>query len=93
MTSLEDCSAFERDSFTFEVEISHVNMEGEWFKDGQKVSSGKNTDLDVKGTAHLLTINDCSKSDAGQYKFVVEGKSCECAFTVKETPAKFLKIV
>ena len=91
MTSLEDCSAFERDSFTFEVEISHVNMEGEWFKDGQKVSSGKNTDLDVKGTAHLLTINDCSKSDAGQYKFVVEGKSCECAFTVKDTPAKFVK--
>ena len=91
VSGLEDAVGFERTSHTFEVEISHVNMDGEWFCNGKKIEPSKNVEMDTKGTAFLLTINDLSLEDSGVYKFVCEGKETQCNFEVKETPAKFVK--
>ena len=91
VSALEDCFGFERTSFTFEVELSHVNMDAEWFVNDKKIEPSKNVEMDVKGTAYLLTFNDLSLDDAGKYKFVCEGQDTFCNFEVRETPAKFVK--
>ena len=88
---LEDCFCYERDSHTFEVEITHVNMEGEWFCNDVKIQESKKVEFSVQGTAHIMTINDCTKTENGKYKFVVEGKETSCNFEVRDLPAKFVK--
>ena len=89
--ALEDCFCYERESKTFEVEITHVNMEGKWYFNGTEISASKKIEFSVQGTAHVMTINDCSKEEAGEYKFVVEGKETKCNFEVRDQPAKFVK--
>ena len=91
MSGLEDGFGYERTTHTFEVEISHVNMDVEWFLNDKKIEESKNVEFDAKGTAYLLTINDLSLEDAGKMKFVCEGQETSCNFEVRETPAKFVK--
>ena len=88
---LEDCSCYERESYSFEVEITHVNMEGQWYFNDAEIKQSKKVEFSVQGTAHIMTINDCTKEESGKYKFVVEGKETGCNFEVKDLPAKFVK--
>ena len=90
-SALEDCFCYDRESKTFEVEITHVNMEGKWYFNGAEIAPSKKIEFSVQGTAHIMTINDCSKDEAGEYKFVVEGKETKCNFEVRDQPAKFVK--
>ncbi|CBY33821.1 unnamed protein product, partial [Oikopleura dioica] len=91
VTPLADSECFERESFSFEAEITHVNMEGKWFFNGEEISASKKIEMSVQGTAHILTINDASQEDAGDYKFVIEGVETAAKLAVNEIPAKFVK--
>ncbi|OCT75409.1 hypothetical protein XELAEV_18030588mg [Xenopus laevis] len=86
---LKDVEVHEKDSATFELELSHEDVEGFWMKDGIKLKPSDTCKITVKGKKHSLTLSSLKMDDSGPVVFKSEGLQSSAKLTVKEPPVKF----
>nr|XP_046168653.1 immunoglobulin-like and fibronectin type III domain-containing protein 1 isoform X6 [Oncorhynchus gorbuscha] len=67
-------------------EMSH-DVDGAWFKDGEKLSTTGGIAIVKNGTRHTLTIHKSSEDDTGVYHFEAGGFKSEAKVTVGELPS------
>ncbi|XP_063069270.1 obscurin isoform X4 [Engraulis encrasicolus] len=88
---LSEIQTFERETASFEVELSHGNVEGAWMKDGIRLKANSRWRLSCKGRVHALTISSLAMEDSGTYTFSTENARTSARLIVKETPVTILK--
>ncbi|TSL54341.1 Obscurin [Bagarius yarrelli] len=88
---LSEIQTFERETASFEVELTHSNVEGTWLKDGNRLKSNNRCRMTSKDCVHSLTISNLSLEDTGTYTFSTENTRSSARLTVKETPVSILK--
>ncbi|MEQ2247435.1 hypothetical protein ILYODFUR_009372 [Ilyodon furcidens] len=89
--SLTDQETFERETASFEVELSHADVEGIWQKDGIRVKPNNQFRVSINGLVHSLTLTNLTLEDTGTIIFSAEGVRSTARLTVKETPVAILK--
>uniref|UniRef100_A0A8C6KGJ0 Obscurin like cytoskeletal adaptor 1a n=1 Tax=Nothobranchius furzeri TaxID=105023 RepID=A0A8C6KGJ0_NOTFU len=88
---LTDQETFEREAASFEVELSHTEVEGIWQKDGIRVKPNNQWRVSTNGLVHGLTLSNLTLEDTGTIVFSAEGVRTTARLTVKETPVAILK--
>ncbi|KAM3585641.1 uncharacterized protein V6R79_023469 [Siganus canaliculatus] len=88
---LTDQETFERETATFEVELSHTDVEGIWQKDGIRVKANNQWRVSTNGRVHSLTLSNLTLEDTGTIVFSAEGVRTTARLTIKETPVSILK--
>lgn len=80
---LSEIQTFERETASFEVELTHSNVEGTWLKDGNRLKSNNHCRMTTNGNVHSLTIANLSLEDTGTYTFSTENAKSAARLTVK----------
>ncbi|XP_017553307.1 immunoglobulin-like and fibronectin type III domain-containing protein 1 [Pygocentrus nattereri] len=62
------------------------NVDGVWFKDGEKLSSKGGLTISKDKSIHKLTIQSCKDSDSGQYEFETNDYKTSATVTVGDAP-------
>ncbi|XP_034720665.1 obscurin-like protein 1a isoform X1 [Etheostoma cragini] len=88
---LSDQETFERETASFEVELSHTDVEGIWQKDGIRVKPNNQWRVSANGLIHGLTLSNLTLEDTGTIVFSAEGVRTTARLTVKETPVFILR--
>ncbi|XP_031147521.1 obscurin-like protein 1a [Sander lucioperca] len=88
---LTDQETFERETASFEVELSHTDVEGIWQKDGLRVKPNNQWRVSANGLIHGLTLSNLTLEDTGTIVFSAEGVRTTARLTVKETPVFILR--
>ncbi|KAM7375287.1 hypothetical protein PAMA_014403 [Pampus argenteus] len=88
---LIDQETFERETASFEVELSHTSVEGIWQKDGIRVKPNNQWRVSTNGLVHSLTLSNLTLEDTGTIVFSAEGVRTTARLTVKETPVTILR--
>ncbi|CAG5934228.1 obscurin-like protein 1a [Menidia menidia] len=88
---LTDQETFERETASFEVEISHTDVEGVWQKDGIRIKPNSQWRVSTNGLVHGLTLSNLTLEDTGTIVFSAEGVRTTARLTVRETPVSILK--
>ncbi|XP_043916497.1 obscurin-like protein 1 isoform X2 [Protopterus annectens] len=86
-----DIETFEKEAVTFQVELSHPNVEGMWLKDGIRVKPNNNWRISVNECIHSLTLSALTLEDSGTISFNADTVRSSARLTVKEPPITFLK--
>lgn len=81
--NLSDQETLERETASFEVELSHADVEGVWHKDGLRVKSSGQMRVSANGRVHGLTLSNLSLEDTGTIAFSAEGVRTTARLTVK----------
>ncbi|CAL8406617.1 unnamed protein product [Arctogadus glacialis] len=89
--ALGDQETFERETASFEVELSHADVEGVWQKDGIRVKPNNQWRISSNGLVHGLTLSNLTLEDSGTIMFSGEGVRTSARLTVKETPVSLVK--
>lgn len=88
---LTDQETFERETASFEVELSHTDVEGVWQKDGIRVKPNNQWRVSTNGRIHGLTMSNLTLEDTGTIVFSAEGVRTAARLTIKETPVSILR--
>ncbi|KAM6893707.1 obscurin-like protein 1a [Xenentodon cancila] len=88
---ITDQETFERDTASFELELSHADVEGVWQKDGIRLKPNNQWRVSTNGRVHGLTLSNLTIEDTGTIIFSAEGVRTTARLTVKETPVSILK--
>ncbi|MGH0174100.1 UNVERIFIED_CONTAM: hypothetical protein FKN15_071392 [Acipenser sinensis] len=88
---LEEVKVQEKETVTFEVELSHTDVEGSWAKDGLKLRAGGNCRITTLGKKHALTLSNLKLEDAGLVSFQAEGVHTSGRLIVTEPAVTFTK--
>ncbi|XP_051566120.1 obscurin-like protein 1 [Myxocyprinus asiaticus] len=88
---LTETQTYERETASFEVELSHSNVEAVWQKDGHSLKNNNHFRMTAKGRVHSLTISNLNLDDTGTYTFSVENVKSSARLIVKEIPVSILK--
>lgn len=70
---LEPMEVHEKEPVTFEVELTHDNVEATWMKDGVRLKPKDNCLISVRGKKHSLTLSSLAIEDSGLVAFKAEG--------------------
>ncbi|XP_069792095.1 obscurin-like protein 1a isoform X2 [Narcine bancroftii] len=89
--SLVDMETVEGEAATFQVELSHPDVEGVWIKDGIRIKPGPSKRISVGGSFHSLTLSALTLEDTGTITFQSDSIRCSARLTVREPPVTFLK--
>ncbi|XP_076159377.1 obscurin-like protein 1a [Alosa pseudoharengus] len=89
--SLMDIETFERETASFEVELSHADVEGVWQKDGLRIKPNNNWMVSANGRVHGLTMSNLTLEDTGTIVFSSDGLRTSARLQVKETPVTILR--
>lgn len=81
--ALADQETFERETASFEVELSHTDVEGIWQKDGIRVKPNNQWRVSTNGRVHSLTLSNLTLEDTGTIVFSAEGVRTTGRLTVK----------
>ncbi|XP_015254429.1 PREDICTED: obscurin isoform X9 [Cyprinodon variegatus] len=88
---LEDVEAVEKESASFTCEISHDDVECNWFRGNTKIKANDNIKMRQEGRTYVLLFKSVTPEDMGEIRFSAE-KACSTAkLKVKELPVKFVK--
>ncbi|XP_029308607.1 obscurin-like protein 1a [Cottoperca gobio] len=88
---LTDQETFERETASFEVELSHTDVEGIWQKDGIRVKPNNQWRVSTNGLVHGLTLSNLTLEDTGTIGFSAEGARTTARLTIKETPVSIMR--
>ncbi|XP_050565252.1 LOW QUALITY PROTEIN: obscurin [Cygnus atratus] len=88
---LQPLEVSEKGTVTFEVEVSHEDVEGTWQKDGVRLKPALNISMGVQGKKHSLTLSSVTLEDAGLISFKADGIHSSGRLTVTELPVKISK--
>uniref|UniRef100_A0AAV2L9H2 Ig-like domain-containing protein n=1 Tax=Knipowitschia caucasica TaxID=637954 RepID=A0AAV2L9H2_KNICA len=89
-SALLDQEAFEREAASFQLELSHTDVEGSWQKDGIRVKPSAQVRVSRNGRVHSLTLSGLTLEDTGTIVFTADGLRTSARLTVKETPVLLL---
>ncbi|XP_054471807.1 obscurin-like protein 1 [Anoplopoma fimbria] len=81
---LTDIKTTERETASFEVELSHPNVTGTWMRNTIKLKPTNHFRMSAKGQVHSLTISNLSVEDTGTFTFCVENLKTSARLIVKE---------
>lgn len=81
--ALTDQETFERETASFEVELSHTDVEGIWQKNGIRVKPNNQWRVSTNGLVHSLTLSNLTLEDTGTIAFSAEGARTSARLTVK----------
>lgn len=80
---LSDIKTTERETASFEVEVSHPNVPGTWMRNGLKLKPTNHFRMSAKGQVHSLTISNLSVEDTGTFVFCIENLKTSARLVVK----------
>lgn len=80
---LTDIKTTERETASFEVELSHSNVPGTWTRNGIQLKPTHHFRMTAKGQVHSLTISNLSIEDTGTFTFCVENLKTSARLVVK----------
>ncbi|ETE72310.1 Obscurin, partial [Ophiophagus hannah] len=100
---LEDVEVNEKESASFLCEISHDDVQTQWFSNKNKIRAGENIKLRQEAwlfvcrhcMSQLGNVNPCEGvvelQDSAEIKFVAEAAESQAQLKVKELPVKIIK--
>ncbi|XP_045909528.1 obscurin [Micropterus dolomieu] len=88
---LTDVKTTERETTSFEVELSHPNVPGTWKRNGIQLKPTNHFRMSAKGEVHSLTISNLSVEDTGTFMFCVENLKTSARLVVKEPPVTIFR--
>ncbi|XP_027878726.1 obscurin-like protein 1 isoform X7 [Xiphophorus couchianus] len=88
---LTDIKTTERETASFEVELSHANVPGTWIRNGIQLKPTNHFRMSAKGEVHSLTISNLSVEDTGSFVFSVENLKTSARLVVKEPPVTVVR--
>ncbi|XP_045080729.1 obscurin isoform X17 [Coregonus clupeaformis] len=88
---LEDVEVMEKESASFFCEISHDEVDCQWFKGDTKLKVGDNIKMRQEGKIYVLLFKSVTLEDMAEIKFTAEKASSTAKLTVKELPVQFVK--
>ncbi|KTF73447.1 hypothetical protein cypCar_00026198, partial [Cyprinus carpio] len=88
---LQDVEVTEKESATFDCEVSHDEVEAQWHKGDAKLKAGDNIKIRQEGRTYILLFKSVKAEDAGEIKFTAENASSAAKLKVKELPVRFVK--
>ncbi|KAM9347673.1 obscurin-like protein 1 [Symphorus nematophorus] len=88
---LTDIKTTERETASFEVELSHPNVTGTWTRNGIQLKPTNHFRMSAKGQVHSLTISNLSVEDTGTFTFCVENLKTSARLVVKEPPVTIFR--
>ncbi|KAL0964073.1 hypothetical protein UPYG_G00318040 [Umbra pygmaea] len=88
---LSDIQTFERETASFEVELSHSDVAATWLKDGNKLKPNNHWRMSANARVHSLTISNLTLEDTGTFVFCVENMKTSAQLVVKEPPVTIIK--
>ncbi|KAJ3594699.1 hypothetical protein NHX12_004006 [Muraenolepis orangiensis] len=88
---LEDVEVTEKESAMFVCEISHDEVDCQWYKGSSKLKVGDNVKIRQEGRTSVLLFKTVTPDDVGEIKFTAEKASSSAKLKVKELPVKFVK--
>uniref|UniRef100_A0A3Q3KS82 Obscurin-like protein 1 n=1 Tax=Monopterus albus TaxID=43700 RepID=A0A3Q3KS82_MONAL len=90
---LTDINTTERETASFEVELSHPNVPGTWIRNGIQLKPTNHFRISAKGQVHSLTISNLSTEDTGTFIFCVENVKTTARLVVKPPVTILRKLV
>ncbi|KAI3374875.1 hypothetical protein L3Q82_021410 [Scortum barcoo] len=88
---LQDVEVMEKESTSFVCEISHDEVDCQWYKGSTKLKAGDNIKMRQEGRTYVLLFKSVTPEDMGEIKFTAEKVSSTAKLKVKELPVKFVK--
>ncbi|XP_077584876.1 obscurin-like protein 1 [Stigmatopora nigra] len=88
---LTDVKTVERETATFEVQLSHPNVSGTWWRNGNQLKLTSHFRMSAKGNIHSLTISNLTVEDTATFVFCVEKLKTSAMLVVKEPPVTILR--
>ncbi|XP_030613192.1 obscurin-like protein 1 [Archocentrus centrarchus] len=88
---LTDIKTTERETASFEVEVSHPNVPGTWMRNGIKLKPTNHFRMSAKGQVHSLTISNLSVEDTATFVFCIETLKTSARLVVKEPLVTILR--
>ncbi|KAK5860093.1 hypothetical protein PBY51_021594 [Eleginops maclovinus] len=88
---LEDVEVMEKESAAFVCEISHDEVDCQWYKGSNKLKVGDNIKMRQEGKTYVLLFKSVTTEDMGEIKFTADKASSAAKLKVKELPVKFVK--
>ncbi|XP_058481105.1 obscurin [Solea solea] len=88
---LENVEVMEKESAAFVCEISHDEVDCQWYKGSTKLKVSDNIKMRQEGRNYVLLFKSVSPEDMGDIKFTAEKASSTAKLKVKELPVTFVK--
>ncbi|CAH1802745.1 unnamed protein product, partial [Owenia fusiformis] len=91
MTPLKDVTVMEKETASFECEISKPDQKATWYIEGEEVQESERVQIDMDSTIHSLTIKDCVLDDEAEYSIKIQDVTSKATLYVDESPVEFIK--
>ncbi|XP_044294009.1 obscurin-like protein 1 isoform X2 [Varanus komodoensis] len=88
---LSDVETFEKETVTFELELSHANISGVWTRDGVRVKPSSTCRVSAMGCTHSLTLLGLTLDDSGTVAFTADTVRSSARLMVREPPVTMLR--
>ncbi|KAM6258714.1 obscurin-like protein 1 [Spheniscus humboldti] len=88
---LQDARVREGDNAVFTCEVSHGDVKGEWFRDGEKIKVSSTVKIRQEGTRHFLLLCSVRPEDAGLIRFAARMVVSEASLWVEALPIRIVK--
>ncbi|XP_078120450.1 LOW QUALITY PROTEIN: obscurin [Sander vitreus] len=88
---LEDVEVMEKESAAFVCEISHDEVDCQWYKGSTKLKVSDNIKMRQEGRTYVLLFRSVTPGDMGEIKFTADKASSTAKLKVKELPVRFVK--
>ncbi|KAM6460474.1 obscurin-like protein 1 isoform 4-T4 [Liasis olivaceus] len=89
---LLDVETLEKETVTFELELSHPNVLGVWTRDGIRVKPSSTCRMSTIGCVHSLTLQGLTLDDTGTVVFTADTVRSCARLTVREPPVTMLRL-
>ncbi|XP_019728433.1 obscurin-like [Hippocampus comes] len=88
---LSDLTTMERETASLEVELSHPNVAGTWWRNGKQLKLSSHFRMSAKGHVHSLTICNLSVDDTAAFMFCAEKLKTSARLVVREPPVTIFR--
>ncbi|NXX56583.1 OBSL1 protein, partial [Scopus umbretta] len=88
---LQDAQVREGDNAVFTCELSHGDVKGEWFRDGEKIKVSSTVKIRQEGTRHFLLLCGVRPEDVGLIRFEAGMVVSEASLRVEALPIRIVK--
>uniref|UniRef100_A0A8C5U5G7 Obscurin like cytoskeletal adaptor 1 n=1 Tax=Malurus cyaneus samueli TaxID=2593467 RepID=A0A8C5U5G7_9PASS len=91
LRELQDVQVREGDNAVFTCEVSHGDVKGEWFRDGEKIKVSSTVKIRQEGPRHFLLFCSVCPEDKGLIRFAARTVISEASLQVEALPIRIVK--
>ncbi|XP_067393755.1 obscurin-like protein 1 [Emydura macquarii macquarii] len=88
---LLDVATVEKETATFQLELSHEDVPGMWTRDGIRVKPSRTCRVSATGRVHSLTLLGLTLEDSGTVTFTADTLRSSARLTVREPPVTMVR--